>query len=577
MNRLQNRLGKILLTLLLGLAIFGFWRWQHPAALAFQEQFQLFLFDDDYFLSRLTAPGGMACYVAEFLVQFYNNVTIGALIVACLFMLLQRMTWRLMRPVSGMWYGLSFLPAVLMWMAMGDESVMLTSLVALLMVLAAMLGCPKGGRVRAVYAAVSIPLAYWLAGPLALGLALYIPWRRPAVGSVAKCLMMAAACVVVVAVCVAVSAYLLPYPLKRLSIGLYYYRFVEVMPTLLWMVAALALLLAVGSSYLPVIRRPRGRWAVLGGSFLLLAVVAAVAVPRAYDERKYTLMDYDYLVRANRWETIIQKSERRQADLPVSVCATNLALAMTGQLGERAFDFFQHGAEGLLPRFERNFVSLQLIGEAYFQLGLVNTAQRMTFEAMEAIPNYNKSARAVKRLAETNLINGQYAVAQKYLNMLKKTIFYRNWALRTELLLSDEKQIDAHPLYGRLRKVRLSEDFLFSEQEVDKICGQLFMHNSKNVVAVQYLLLFPLLEGDIAKFMNYVQVVNEKEHYAPRTVQQGIAWAYMSKGQMPPEGVAPAIVQQLRAFVQTYKSVGRGAPQLQQYRNTVWYYLTEGE
>lgn len=37
------------------------------------------------------------------------------------------------------------------------------------------------------------------------------------------------------------------------------------------------------------------------------------------------------------------------------------------------------------------------------------------FEAMEAIPDYKKSGRAYMRLAETNLINGQYAVAAKYL------------------------------------------------------------------------------------------------------------------------------------------------------------------
>mgnify|MGYP000750805498 CR=1 FL=1 len=35
------------------------------------------------------------------------------------------------------------------------------------------------------------------------------------------------------------------------------------------------------------------------------------------------------------------------------------------------------------------------------------------FEAMEAIPDYKKSGRAYMRLAETNLINGQYAVAAK--------------------------------------------------------------------------------------------------------------------------------------------------------------------
>ena len=63
-----------------------------------------------------------------------------------------------------------------------------------------------------------------------------------------------------------------------------------------------------------------------------------------------------------------------------------------------------------------------LTGEVYWQIGLVNTAQRFAFETMEAIPNYAKSCRAVKRLAETNLVNGEYAVARKYIPLLDRDI-----------------------------------------------------------------------------------------------------------------------------------------------------------
>ncbi|KAA6305365.1 hypothetical protein EZS27_042983, partial [termite gut metagenome] len=42
---------------------------------------------------------------------------------------------------------------------------------------------------------------------------------------------------------------------------------------------------------------------------------------------------------------------------------------------------------------------------------MINTAQSFAFEAMEVIPDYQKSVRCIKRLAETNLINSQYEVA----------------------------------------------------------------------------------------------------------------------------------------------------------------------
>ena len=84
-----------LLTLLLGVAAFLFWWLRYPFALSYQEQFQLFLFDGDYFWSRVSEPGGLARYVSEFLVQFYNNVMLGAAIIALLYMLMQRLLWRL--------------------------------------------------------------------------------------------------------------------------------------------------------------------------------------------------------------------------------------------------------------------------------------------------------------------------------------------------------------------------------------------------------------------------------------------------------------------------------------------------
>ena len=71
---------------------------------------------------------------------------------------------------------------------------------------------------------------------------------------------------------------------------------------------------------------------------------------------------------------------------------------------------------------------------------MINTAQRFTFEAMESIPNFNKSSRCFKRLAETNLINGQYEVAAKYLRALRKTLFYKDWAEEAMTYLYDEEK-----------------------------------------------------------------------------------------------------------------------------------------
>jgi hypothetical protein len=180
---------------------------------------------------------------------------------------------------------------------------------------------------------------------------------------------------------------------------------------------ALGVIVPLLAYWLPAVSKRR--WLVSLGTALVLLVAFLMLRPVFYEARKYEVMEYDYLVRCQDWNAIIAKADKKTPDLPMTVCATNLALGMKGLLGERLFDFYQNGRQGLVPPFTRNFSTIMLTGEVYWQLGLVNTAQRFAFESMEAIPNYTKSSRAVKRLVETNLVNGEYKVARKYLCLLE--------------------------------------------------------------------------------------------------------------------------------------------------------------
>jgi hypothetical protein len=552
------------LSVLISIVIFLFWYVAYPHALTYQEQLQLFLFDADYFCERMAEPGGLARYIAEFLVQFYNATLYGALILAVLFMVVQRLTWRLMRSVD--YHVLSLIPTLVLWFAMGDENVMLAYVVALIMAMGCILGLRLLERLnligKVIIALVALPLLYWLIGPLVL--------------LVAVCMVptwLAGVAVIYVVALVLASAWLLPYPLMRLAVGIGYYRFPVTVPYLLLLIPALIAMMYYGCRHLP---KPKQEVKYA----LVFGIIALLFIPQHYgfDAKKYELMEYDYLVRTKDWNGIIAKAEQQTPDKPMSVSATNLALAMTNQLGERAFEFYQHGSEGLLPPFERNYATTQLTGEIYFCLGLVNTAQRLAFEAMEAISNYNKSGRALMRLVETNIINGQYKVADKYLKMLEKTFFYRRWAKRMRAMLGDEKAINTHPLYGTLRQYRLQEDFLFSDTELDKICGQLFMHNPQNQMAAQYLLMMPLLDRDIPRFMQYAQYVQSQIRYNPRICQEAIAFGFMQQRQQPPQGlVSPLILQQLNDFSRIYSAGGKDALGLQQFRNTAWYYLMVGK
>ena len=524
------------LTIVLGVSAYLFWSIGYPHAMGYQEQFQLFLFDYSYFAERIAVPGGLGTYVAEFLTQFYNGPAIGALVIAVVYVLIQRMTWLIAKRNlrdgdNGWWaYILSFVPSFMIWWQMGDESTMLAYTVSLALVLAVMLLLPRSRIPAVCYTVIAMPLLYWFVGPLVFVFAIY-SGVRIAKGSRTR--LTSISLVVLAAVYalawVLLSALFVPYPLNRLFAGLFYYRFVEVIPYSLIVIAVVTLLLTIIRIHLPI----KNTKILMPLSAIVVAGVAVVMITKAYDELKYDLVEYDWLVRQQRWNDVIAKSERKQPSLPMSVCATNLALGMTGQLGDRCFDFYQHGVEGLLPEFERNFSTTLLTGDVYFLLGLVNTSQRYAFEAMESVPNYTKSARAIKRLAETNLINGQYAVARKYLAMLKKTIYYRLWAERRLEMIDNPRLIDENNVYGYLRKVRLADDFLFSDKEVDKICGQLLMRNKENMMAMQYLLVYPLLNRDMPTFMEYFSYVQTLKKYTPRACVEAVALAYAQQNKLP--------------------------------------------
>lgn len=574
---LLNKYWKIGVSLLFGVAVFLFWWLACPALLSFQEQYQLFLMDGDYIGQLLAVPDGFARCVAEYLIQYYINHALGALVLAIIFVIIHRLVWRLMAAVSDTasgHYALSFIPVLSLWLMLGDESVLLTFAIALILALATMWVYEVAGKRLRVYLIILlIPLLYWLAGPVVLMFAAWVTIRQfQTMDSKWTGLLIGVLAIIYALACILVSSWLVPYPLFRLFYGIDYYRFVEVYYWMFLFTMVLSVVIPAVMFWVPMLRRGRVTGCVeaviLLAAFLLLR-------PSFYDSRKAEVMEYDYLVRCQNWSAILAKADKKSPDLPMTVCATNLALGMSGQLGERLFDYYQNGMQGLVPLFERNFASILLTGEVYWQLGLVNNAQQFAFEAMEAIPNYAKSCRAVKRLAETNLVNGEYAVARKYLQMLQKTLAYHQWAERTLPLLGNEKAINEHPVYGRMRQIRLRDDFLFSERELDKIFGQLVMHNQRNGLALQYLLAAPLLNRDVNTFMNYMIYVDGLHlGYRPRSCQEAVVFAYAQRKQRPPQGyVNDMVLRQFGEYVNIYSQGGKDAPQLARFKNTAWYYF----
>ena len=104
-----------------------------------------------------------------------------------------------------------------------------------------------------------------------------------------------------------------------------------------------------------------------------------------------------------------------------------------------------------------------MMSDVYMYAGMVNMAQRASFEAMASIEDFSMSGRALQRLTETALVTGQYRVAEKYILILEKTVYYRDFARRMRELVENPSLIASHPTYGKLQKIyENTNDVLFN-------------------------------------------------------------------------------------------------------------------
>ena len=592
MKNLMIKIWKPLLSLLFGVAVVIFWAVPYVGGLCFQEQYQMFLFDTGYFLERIVLPGGLADYISEFLVQFYYMPVLGGAIIALLLMGIQAAVWGLMKQYGARHdfpgYLLSFLPSIALWCAMGDQNVLLSFVVALFgaLVIGWIHNRFHNRLVKVVFELVSTALVYWFLGPVVfLYAALMIGdtlKNAKQKGNVFSGIGYSAGILILTIAWILLTTQTLQYPLYRIFAGLNYYRYpgtISPLPFVVMVWAVVIPFLGMIPCRQKSLQKLQQSKVVIVLSYVLVIVASWFGIKASFDEMTYDLIDYDFLVRTEQWDKIIEKAEKKPATTPLSVSCVNLALSQKGVLADRLFEFYQNGGEGLFPTFTRDMISPVSTAEIFFRLGMVNDAERYMFEAQEAIPNYRKSARLTRRIIECEIINGNYQVAAKLLRRLQKTLFYSNWANQMMALLGNEKAINRHSVYGKLRKYReKKQDFLFSDREMDQMLGLLFLNDNHNRMAYEYLMCYELLQRDMEKFMQYYPLGRFVGYdHIPRTFQEILIGNWMKTHSDPrtiPYSVDAQNVNNTLNFIQLYMQNPKD-PQLNQqpYVSNAWHYM----
>ena len=576
-NTKHNSFISVLLTMLTALAVCMFFGLVYPHHLHYQEQFQLFLFDRGYAAEVMSVPGGLADYIGRFLTQFFIYAWVGAIIIGLLIAMIHIMTARLLG--KGWGIGLSVVPPLLLVTMMCDENALLGSIVAILLAQLSAWGISAVGNtlLRQSLTIASLPLLYWALGPLAIVASGLIAveetcGKRPRVskGYIVVICILALLQPLLVVPAVAVEP-------ERMFSGIHYLRWHGTDNNYHWYAALAAVALPAFAMGWTKCQREVAWWKTLLTALIAATGGALLLVKPAVNMKAENVMAYDFMARMQLWNRIQERAQQTPPNNAYSTSVVNLALAKSGLLGDEMFEFEQRGTTGLLPPFKSDAMSPLATSEVFFHLGMVNTAQRFVFEAQEAILDFQKSARCYKRLAETNLINGNYEVARKYLTTLRKTWFYSDWAQETLLLLGNEDAIDRHEIYGKIRKNRIAKDYFYDENNYAGMLEKLYLSNRSNRMALEYLLATYLLNKDLDRFAD-IFGSNDAVDYTsiPQHFQQAlILWWSLNHGMSDnyPPGIHADVANGLKAFVNDMQRHQNNREWMKQhYGKTYWLY-----
>ena len=510
---------KLTSTAAFGLLVFAVMYLLYPGLMNFHEQNQLFLFVPDYLAERLTTCGGLADYVSEFLVQFFYVPAYGAWIYAAALCAIQLLTYYNFQDKNNNLYFLSFIPSIFLLLYGDNENLLFSFMVAMLFVLLYI----KLIDINAELSLILLPLFYWLVGAMCMVNFMYVAYQLI---KKRKYLWIFAvpAIYIVSAVC---FTYIMPhqYPLMQVLLGINYYRIPGHYHFMMFFIPIFTLILIMIEGKIKInfgnkLALYAAQYSLIGASFLLVNIT--------YDQLKFRLINYDYLLRHRCYNNIIHQSQQHQPETDFERVCINLSLAQRGLLAERMFDYQQNGCAGLLSDAVLDNMSCLPAMEAYFNLGMINTSLQFAFDTQESIMNNRKSGRLLKRMAECCIVDRKYEAARHYLLILSHSWFYSDWANQNLKNIQSGQDEAFDELYLTLRQQRFKENFIFYYPELAKMLGKLYVENRANNLARQYFYAAALLNKDLQMFAAFYRGLNEPTNNMPKSYQQ--AWSVILNG-----------------------------------------------
>lgn len=495
--------------------------WVYDYVLVFQSDTNdcFFLFGEEFFLTFFDHPAGLLRYAGRFLGQFYFYPWVGAVIVSavitCFGVVFHHILAKLNREVH---LAQAILPGILLLVLHTSTVYLAQDTLGLCAGGAAFLGYLyiRGPVLRRLYALAITVILYFLLGVYFCLFVVWVqgvewldrPWRSGLLFRIGHLALS-------IAVPFAAWRWLYPIPLQSAwACPILFgppFRSGNMPYTLAGLTAeCIFSVLLLGSILLipfwdRLFSRPSlaSFWRIPPGrrSRITLAVATAMLALLVhlirYDRVFSNVMACQQLYRQGRWGAVLKEAgDNPDGELHVQF-VTNFALCHQGKLLDEMFHYPQTwgtrglvlnmaGMEGLDPNDDDTSWAMYN-SDLFYEMGHINASFRHAYNLWALAERYEP----LKRMAQCSMVNGNDALAAKYIRLLEKSLFYRGWARRYQAILADPDAAEQE--FAEIRgRLPASDGIMYKHPTVPLY--SLLETRPDNRMAFDYLMAWLLLD-----------------------------------------------------------------------------------
>lgn len=592
----------------------------YESALLFRvNELSVFLFDGQYFTDMMSAPAGMLHYVSSFFVQFFYYPALGAAIYVLMLYAVYALAVKVFS-LQGSYRMLALLPVVAIvasnaqlgyWIFyLKQPGYYYMALLSTLLLLLALLvyrrmNEPLRMAVVVLWCVAGYPLAgaWALVGAVVMGcysVASAVGDKRSPVMPAVTLLLAVAAAVAVphiyyryyTTVC---TEYMYGAGLPITQWVHYYVKKVEHEESSYWhnvylyWIPYIVLLLSVAGLCVVLALRSRlseGKWTrVVVGLPVMLFILLFLWV-FWYNDNNFRIENkQNKAMWERRWRDVSEYSRDAVEPTRQIVMNKNAALFKQGTAMGEMFSYPDGSSDILAPMA----VHLTQTGGKmlYFQYGKFNFSYRW---CMEDAVEYGWRYEYLKHAARSMLLAGEYRLTQRYVDILKRTLFYRGFASDIEKCIKDPSLIEKEREYAMPIQMACYPDNLgVDESFVEVYLTKEFRYipDEASRMYLEVALMSAMIRKDVKAFWFALErYLNEYQpERLPKNLQEGVLlFLNLDKGETVSVGpafvdrfISKAVQRRLEMFVgktKQFKGMKEAemAPHFKEYKDTYFYF-----